>query len=1655
MKKINTLLALSLLPFMALAQPENDDCSGVVDLGEAPACPSTVFTNVDASPSDIGFGNIPLCFEGGAVGNDVWFAFTSSDTILDYTITVTGVDDGGIGTIENPQIALYRGNCSFNELSELDCVSAEDGSTEVALEIDGLTPNLTYFIRISDYSASASPNWGAFELCVEETPPDFTIDEGGSTDCTGKLLDTGGADGDYGNDEDFAFTICPDNPPECLIFTLDNYFIEPLPVGFGDQISFYEGTEATSNNLITSLDGFDFSDEGGGAVCYSVKANTGCMTVRFQSDASGTFQGFEGHWECSDECQDNPPITVNSNVGESEIIDFVATPVTTAEIASINCPGVSYGTFQGDDTELGLSKGLLLTSGSAEYAVGPNNSEGSNPLANNGAPGDADLDALSNVFGDSLASQNACVVELDVFVTAEELTFEYIFASEEYPEYVNGSFNDIFAFLISGPSINGDPVIGDQRNIAIIPGTDTPVQINSLNNLQNWEYYRNNENSLSVQYDGLTSGFMGNPKTLVARSPTIPCNTYRLKLAIADRGDEVFDSGVFISELRAGTPNLFVQFNSGIDYLVEECLDTPDDLVIELDEPSEDTTLYVTNVGGSATLGEDYLLEIPDTIVFLPGEEEKAFPITTLSDMEAESTEEITVALTNDFGCGEIVYTELTIELRDEINIDILSPEDTLAVCADSSRLVEVTGATTFFWSPVDVFNEPTSSAPFISTDSSQWVFVQGNTGPCSDTDSIFLEVIDPQIEITAQDPTAICEGDSVRLQVANNLMDNNLQWSPAAGLDNTDSSFVVAKPQESIEYTASVSIKGCTVQDTIPIDVSLFDVPAVTADTTICENFSVQLGEDLELDSLTTTYLWTPDTGLDNDTIPNPLASPASTTAYQLVSTSRDDFCSDTQEVQVTVLSADVSIDNPDTTEICLGTTVELTAQTTTGTTDGLRWSPDDGTLSDTTGLSVEATPEASQWYFATYTLGECTVVDSAYIRVDSLPAGPITADPEKDPYCQGETIVLSSPTYEPSNFPDIEHLWIPSEGQETPDSLWNMVLTAQDTFLYQRITTNRACIDTADILINVLEPPRAMISPQDTTICAGEPVSFTLTIDGPFDSFEWMGSGLSCTDCFDPTASPASGSYMVEIENMDCNSSVSATVNTVQPPDLLLNPNTTICEGNSLELNLATSPNTTYSWTSPNSTFTSDEPQPVVSPETNTTYRVVADNGQCAPVEGEIMVEVVPEAIISEITASDTILCSGEGVTLSVETEDLQEGDQLTWTGPNGLAVGQGASVDFVPENSGVYTLTYESAAGCPTQVRNLELELLPAPVADLASDTLICSGEPVQLNFVADPGTSYNWTSDDPGFSSTDALLTVNPEETTTYSLIADNEGPCPAIEADITVTVAPTPTLEIEGPNSICFGEEITLDAIVSDDIGEGTYNWESDNGQTFEGPSITVSPEFTTTYTLGYLSASECDSITQTFTVEVLNGVDLLELDLDPSGGQYLQGDVITVAASYNTEVNQGAIFTWVLNGDTVAVGDFEEAIDLELLNDGDMQPLNLTVVSPNGCTDSISINIDVDPIAVDIPNTFTPNGDDTNDFFNFVSNAPERVQVEEFVVYNRWGQQVYNSENPDQGWDGTFNGEPQPSEVYFYQIELLQPNGESLGTFQGDVTLLR
>ena len=1339
----------------AWAQPVNDNCSGLIDLGVAPACPEGVFfTNVGATASDIGADNLPTCFNGGGTQRDVWFAFTASDTLFDYSITVTGLADGGSPGMVNPQIALYRGDCETDGLAELLCASAENGETILQLDAIGLTPNVVYFLRINDYSASAMPNAGTFQLCVGPLEPVNTIDEGGSTQCFGELYDSGGPDEDYTNNEDHTFTICPSQPHSCINFTLEYFNIEPSDFFFStDQLIFYDSDEADPSAIIGEINGSQFGGNGGGGVCYAVQASSGCLTVQFISDGSNTFEGFAGAWQCTAAACDPPTtIAVTPDITEADIIDFISTPQTIATITDINCPQRAYGLFDGgDETDLGLGRGLLLTTGDVNWAPGPNDDAGGgNFNANNSAPGDPDLDYLSSL-GDGQESNDACIIELDVFASTNELTFEYIFGSEEYPEFVN-QFNDIFAFLISGPGITGDPNIGNQLNIAVLPdGNNTLVEINSVNNVVNWQYYRNNAGGLSTEYDGLTSDLLGVKKSLTARAQVTPCNTYHLKLAIADRGDFVWDSGVFISELRGGAPDVAVRFNSGIEYLIEDCTNAPDEVVIRLNNALEDTVTYKVVIGGTATLGIDYLLNLPSEITFLPGQTEFSFPIQPLSDLLNEPTENITIALTNDFGCGEVVYVTLDIELRDELVVEIAAGQDTVLVCENGSIVLNAEGAATYFWSPPGLFSDPSSSNPTLTPQTSGWVSVVGNVGPvCTDTDSVYVQIIAPTIEVSALDPVTICQGDDVRLSVVNNVNNQNLKWTPTEGLDNPNSPNPIATPQVTTTYIASVEVAGCIVTDEITIDVSPFEFPQLAADTLICENYSTQLAELFDPGAVTTTYSWTPTAGLDDPTLSGPIATPDVTTTYQLIATSANGACADTATVTVTVAPADIAISNPDTVEICLGSSITLTAVTSTGSADNLVWSPGE-TLSDTVGLNVIAQPTVSGWYFATLVVAQCTVFDSVYVRVDSLPSSAIMATPDKSPYCEGDIVVFTSPTYEPGSFPDIQHFWEEGLGYETGDTLWNMVITAADTFTYFRTTVNRACEVTDTISINVVEGVPMLIIPSDTTVCPGQSVQLLLDYAGQGDITWEPSENLSCDDCYTPIATVFQPvQYTVKASEGDCVQQTTAIINIFPLPIADVIPNLEVCEANVGPIQLMTAADgvSTYLWTSssdPN--FTSANPFETFIPQTTTTYSVTATN-QCTSIVRQVRIVVVEEPTLGVIP--DQTICLGDAVTFTAVT-DAPDGvsEIFNWTYNNQTATGNPVTVsDIFATTDVTLNYTYGPGAGCGTlqEVFTVNVVDISSSILELevARDTIYL-GDTTLLTAIVEPAianATYKW-------------------------------------------------------------------------------------------------------------------------------------------------------------------------------------------------------------------------------------------------------------------------------------------------------------------------
>ncbi len=195
----------------------------------------------------------------------------------------------------------------------------------------------------------------------------------------------------------------------------------------------------------------------------------------------------------------------------------------------------------GSTTNIGIKKGLILSTGNAIIAKGPNDRSLATLPTSNPFEGDADLSILTN----NQPIRNVAVLEFDFVPVGNKLTFNFVFASDEYPEFVNDLYNDNFGFFISGPGITG-PYTGNAKNIALIPNTSVPVSINNLNNgvsnagpCEYCQYYVNNENGATIQYDGFT-------KSIQASSDVECGKTYHIKLAIANVSDNNYDSAVFI-----------------------------------------------------------------------------------------------------------------------------------------------------------------------------------------------------------------------------------------------------------------------------------------------------------------------------------------------------------------------------------------------------------------------------------------------------------------------------------------------------------------------------------------------------------------------------------------------------------------------------------------------------------------------------------------------------------------------------------------------------------------------------------------------------------------------------------------------------------------------------------------------------------------------------------------------------------------------------------------------------------------------------------------------------------------------------------------------------------------------------------------------------
>lgn len=254
------------------------------------------------------------------------------------------------------------------------------------------------------------------------------------------------------------------------------------------------------------------------------------------------------------------PSAISGVPNSNETVDTTLTPTQLAQSLVGTGVSISNVTFTGgagstgsftfaDSTVIGFGQGIVLSSGSAADVVGPNLSDWTSTTfpvqpSDPWGPGDADLTALSGY-----PTYDAAVLEFDFTPNANQVTFQYAFASDEYPEWVNTAFNDVFAFYVNGVNYaTVHTIAGDTTSPSV------PVAVNNINHgnalypdfvparpdLFRENYFNPSGPSLlDLEQDGITT-------VLTFQAPVTPGVTNHMKLAIADASDGIYDSAVFI-----------------------------------------------------------------------------------------------------------------------------------------------------------------------------------------------------------------------------------------------------------------------------------------------------------------------------------------------------------------------------------------------------------------------------------------------------------------------------------------------------------------------------------------------------------------------------------------------------------------------------------------------------------------------------------------------------------------------------------------------------------------------------------------------------------------------------------------------------------------------------------------------------------------------------------------------------------------------------------------------------------------------------------------------------------------------------------------------------------------------------------------------------
>jgi gliding motility-associated-like protein len=1003
--------------------------------------------------------------------------------------------------------------------------------------------------------------------------------------------------------------------------------------------------------------------------------------------------------------------------------------ITVSGIPEINCNSAQYGSFSnGLTTSLGFNSGLVMSTGSAAAAAGPS---GQNASTSYGISyTDPELTAISPG-----ATRDVCIITINIVPQCNTLALRFVFGSEEYPEFVGGNYNDVFGFFVSGPMPSGGAYTN--LNVAQLPN-GTPVSINNVNAGNNADFYVNNTNNGYIKYDGFTT-------VLLPVIDVIPCEVYTFKLAIADAGDFIYDSAIFIDFISCS--NSVAATNPVITPAT--CNDSSGSIELEI---ANGIGPFVTNWAQFPDSTGNSLHNIPPgnyTFQVL----DQGIPCATTSVFNFEVP-------TN----GSMPTT------------DILTSDS--EICVGQSVVLNPSGADDYVWN--SSLGTSTDSTFAAALTASEWVHLTGTNMCGTVEDSLFVQVNPiPILNPSAVEDT-LCAGQMIIFQ-SNVAQTGNINWFGPGGFTST--SFNPSIPNSTVNHSgtffANLSLNGCS-SGPQPLSILVKPTPSVggAAVPLICQGQSIQLFAQPNGNQ----FSWTGPSGFSANTqqvtIPN--ATPSMSGVYTLQIGQNGCF-SNPQNFNVSVTPSPQVGLNPNYAA-CMGSTINIDVTQIAGAS--YAWTGPNGFSASGPTITLSTVDNSDVGlYSVTATLSGCPSSNiSTQFDVIEIPnALPSVLD---NTVCAGDSISLVGN----ASLGGVAYSWTGPNGFNSTSANPTILSAIENNQgSYSLIVDFMGCVSSASSVNVTVNPIPSATVWSNSPVC--ENGTINLFGSSPnFGTYSWTGPNGFTSNILEPTIANASsinqGEYILMMTAAGCNSIPDTIQINVTPlPIAAPTNNGPLCVGENLQLTANFNNATSYAWTGPNGYAAAIQNPTILGVNSGDagTYTLIVTANNCSSLPATTTLVVNENPTVTAISIG--WICNGQDIQLT--STGLTN---ATWT-PGGLS---GTSISVSPSASTTFTVAGTDSNGCSgsatTQVVVYSpyvnvTQILPNPFS-ISDSTQGYLPLDVSFNFETN-GQTMVWNMGD----SSDWIVLTPADSVVNYMYV--DEGYFPAV---ITVTLNTCPATD---------------------------------------------------------------------------------------------------------------------------------------------------------------------------------------------------------------------------------------------------------------------